>query len=270
MRRTNKTKGFSLVELSIVLVILGLLTGGILSGQSLIHAAELRSITNDYNRYIAAARTFRDKYFAVPGDMHNATSFWGTSGSTGTTNGDGDGRIVTAPGGTCTGTCANESLNFWQHLANAGLIEGSYTGATTSSTFSASLGTTVPRSRIGNAGWSMIYAGSVTAAGTNDSGFGGGTGTGVPTFYVNNYDNVFLFGSNVTGGATTGAMLKAEDAWNIDTKLDDGVAITGAVSTPEGQDGSSATSCADVGASTPYYNLTTSGQNCSLVMKAGF
>ncbi|PZP83692.1 MAG: type II secretion system protein, partial [Azospirillum brasilense] len=64
MHRPSPTHGFSLVELSIVLVILGLLTGGILGGQSLIRAAELRTISTDANRYITAAQTFRDKYFA--------------------------------------------------------------------------------------------------------------------------------------------------------------------------------------------------------------
>ena len=70
-------KAFSLVELSIVLVILGLLVGGILSGQSLIRAAQLRSVTADYTRFVTAVNTFRDKYFALPGDMTNAQSVWG-------------------------------------------------------------------------------------------------------------------------------------------------------------------------------------------------
>lgn len=118
-------RGFSLVELSIVLVILGLLTGGILTGQSLIRASELRSITTEYNRYIAAAQTFRDKYFALPGDMANATAFWGAAHATPATckttasssaltcNGNADGFIQ---GVVAT---SNESFRFWQHLANA-------------------------------------------------------------------------------------------------------------------------------------------------------
>ena len=69
-------KGFSLVELSIVLVILGLLVGGVLSGQSLIRAAELRAATQEYQRYYTATQTFRDKYFAIPGDFNNAQAFW--------------------------------------------------------------------------------------------------------------------------------------------------------------------------------------------------
>ena len=68
---------FSLVELSIVLVILGLLTGGILTGQNLIRAAELRSVVTEFQTYQTAVMTFRDKYFALPGDMTNATDFWG-------------------------------------------------------------------------------------------------------------------------------------------------------------------------------------------------
>src|SRR6478736_3210874 len=69
-------KGFSLVELSIVLVILGLLTGGILAGQSLIRAAELRAVGTEYGRYATATQTFRDKYLALPGDFKDATRFW--------------------------------------------------------------------------------------------------------------------------------------------------------------------------------------------------
>jgi len=73
------SSGFSLVELSIVLVILGLLTGGILGGQALIRAAELRAVTTEYDRWVTATRTFQDKYFALPGDMTNATAFWGSA-----------------------------------------------------------------------------------------------------------------------------------------------------------------------------------------------
>lgn len=128
-------RGFSLVELSIVLVILGLLTGGILAGQSLIRAAELRSVSTQYQQIISAVQGFRDKYMALPGDMRNATSFWGTAancpgtsaqGSTtpATCNGDGDGMIEP------TTTVSNEVFRLWQQLANAGLIEGQYSGVT--------------------------------------------------------------------------------------------------------------------------------------------
>ena len=77
-------------------VILGLLVGGILAGQSLIRASELRAVTTEFTKYQTALNSFRDKYFAYPGDMTNATSFWPSCGTTALTtaegcNGNGDG-----------------------------------------------------------------------------------------------------------------------------------------------------------------------------------
>ncbi len=77
--------GFSLVELSIVLVILGLLTGGILAGKSLMRASELRAVSTEYQRYLTAAQSFRGKYFELPGDFSKAQSFWGIAHATAAT-----------------------------------------------------------------------------------------------------------------------------------------------------------------------------------------
>lgn len=150
-------QAFSLVELSIVLVILGLLTGGILAGQSLIRASELRAVSTESSRYLTAAQTFRDKYFAIPGDMSNATKFWGddndvcpdaavTNGTPGTCNGNSDG-YVREPGTT------NEMMRFWQHLALTGLLEGSYSGVEGSvgNWYDATAGVNVPKSKLNNA-----------------------------------------------------------------------------------------------------------------------
>ena len=104
LRSCTRLLGFSLVELAIVLVILGLLIGGVLSGQSLIRASELRSVTQQYQSIIAATVSFRDKYFAIPGDMNNASQFWGLQASYGscynaasssalTCNGNGNGKV---------------------------------------------------------------------------------------------------------------------------------------------------------------------------------
>ena len=137
----TRKNAFSLVELSIVLVILGLLVGGVLSGQSLIRASELRSASTQFAQYRAAAYTFRDKYFALPGDMPNATAFWQSAGGTGADatciaaqtsatpacNGNGDGLIS---GGGSEPVAHGERFMAWKHLANAGLVEGSYTGKT--------------------------------------------------------------------------------------------------------------------------------------------
>jgi hypothetical protein len=138
--RGNAT-AFSLVELSIVLVILGLLVGGILAGQSLIRASEIRSMATDVTNYAVAIQTFRDKYMALPGDMPNAVAFWGAADGAGagmtaacaTT----DSRTLADPRATCNGngdgrvdyvTQSEETKRAWQHLANAGLISGRYSG----------------------------------------------------------------------------------------------------------------------------------------------
>ncbi|MFZ4540311.1 MAG: hypothetical protein ACOYNL_00695 [Rickettsiales bacterium] len=79
--------------------------GGILSGQALIRASELRAVSTEYARYTTAAYTFRDKFFALPADMSNATSFWGTAAAcpgtsadvrttSATCNGDGYGNVT--------------------------------------------------------------------------------------------------------------------------------------------------------------------------------
>lgn len=216
-----KKEGFSLVELSIVLVILGLLTGGILTGQSLIRAAELRSVTTEFQTYQTAVHTFRDKYFALPGDMTNATDFWGaahstpatckTTASTGTEtcNGNGDGRIRT------DATASNEWFRFWQHLANAGLIEGSYTGVGGSGgTQHAVIGTNIPASKLRNGGWSIETLG---AYGGNSNIFG------------LDYGTLMSFGSATSASPSYGALLTPEEVWNIDSKLDDGRPATGKV-----------------------------------------
>ena len=212
-------RGFSLVELSIVLVILGLLTGGILAGQSLIRASELRSTAVDMQKYQAAIYTFRDKYFSVPGDITNATSFWGTDPDgcpihtnwnvkkSATCNGDGNGM-----------TSNTEMFRAWQQLANAGLIEGSYTGVPgpnnsgTCTNIDHEIGVNVPAAKLSQGGFGFINysGGAYIASGTVSFQFEG------------NYRNTMLFGASTNSCESIGPILKPEEAWNIDTKMDDG------------------------------------------------
>lgn len=266
-------KAFSLVELSIVLVILGLLVGGVLAGQSLIRAAELRSVSTEYSRYTTAMSAFRDKYLALPGDMNNATSFWTagtcpgtnvntTSPQANTCNGDGDGTIEQAE---ASSTTSNGCFRFWQHLALAGLVEGSFTGVPDSATYGAGTSSfvtpNIPRSKLSSAGWGIQYIGSITDSGST-------------FYYGGEYGNGFYFGAVSTGHPTV-ALLKAEEAWNLDTKLDDGKPATGSLVTLEGQGSVAASSgCANLASATTSlaaatYRLDTSSANCSFVMKTG-
>ena len=208
--------GFSLVELSIVLVILGLLTGGILAGQNLIRAAELRAVSTEKDRIISAVHTFRDKYFALPGDMTNATAFWNeaasgaackTSTAAGTCNGDGNGEINNTP------TTSTEWYRLWQHLALAGLIEGNYTGVQGAGGASdGDVGVNMMRSKVSQAGW-MVW---------NGNSYGGDT-----QWYAGEYGNSMSLGIEETTTWPDGPTFTPEETWNIDTKTDDGKPGTG-------------------------------------------
>jgi len=266
-------RAFSLVELSIVLVILGLLTGGILGGQALIHAAELRAVPTEYTRWITASQTFRDKYFALPGDMTNATAFWGTAAAcpgnntdtttTGvpTCNGDGNGQLSNG-----SPSIANETYRFWQHLANAGLIEGQFTGvsnnANSTSTSDSRTTPNVPRSKFDqNIHWNVVIVGSPDYTNT--------------IYFDGNYGNALRFG---TGTNTLQRSILAEDAWNIDTKMDDGKPGTGNVTSLKNMASATITqACSEPAytvassiAAQSTYVLTNTAANCSLVIKTGF
>lgn len=254
---------FSLVELSIVLVILGLLTGGILAGQSLIRAAEIRSVAAEYQRNASAINTFRDKYMQIPGDMSNAGRFWGyqagapTDGrdptcwaldhtspatSTATCNGDGNGRIDGI-----TATNVYERYRMWQHLANAGLIEGTYTGVPgPASVWDTVAGSNTPRSKADGANWSCLWTGPVT---------------GNPDLYDADYGN----NCEVRGNGSF-AFLKPEEAWNIDTKLDDGRPAYGKLMTYK-PTAAFLPNCATTAAfNTAEYRLQETAKACSLII----
>lgn len=259
--------GFSLVELSIVLVILGLLTGGILAGQSLIRAAELRSVTAEGAGYFTAVHSFRDKYWNLPGDMPNATVFWGVADGNGadiacrdkpttdgkTCNGNGNGAINNSP--------VLEWLRVWQHLADAGLIEGNYTG--TLATFSGYSANTVggvnsPRSKMANMIWgatgdSAAIPGSTTAPALNPANL-------ILSVTANN--------ASVSVADSLG--LKPENAWNLDMKLDDGSPMTGRVVAVKG-DGTNTFCTTAAGTAPPgdagsTYRLTNNNRDCAIYL----
>jgi prepilin-type N-terminal cleavage/methylation domain-containing protein len=115
----KKQAGFTLVEIAIVMVIIGLLLGGVLKGQEIITNAKARNIENEFNGVTAAIYSYQDRYRAYPGDDRKANRWTDVSD---TQKGDGDGRIegdFKEP----TSTTA-ESRLLWQHLRNARLIAG--------------------------------------------------------------------------------------------------------------------------------------------------
>ena len=116
-------KGFTLVEIAIVLVIIGLLLGGILKGQEMITQAKIKNVMADFSGISAAYHGYQDRYRAIPGDDPNAAGRWGAPAA----SGDGNGVV----GGTYNNVCPvapaaadPESCKFWDHLRRAGFVAG--------------------------------------------------------------------------------------------------------------------------------------------------
>ncbi|PZP55462.1 MAG: hypothetical protein DI586_06810 [Micavibrio aeruginosavorus] len=131
--------GFTLVELSIVMIIIGLLIGGVLKGQELISNARIATLVSQAKQVSAAYNTFYDSYRAVPGDMATATALVpDCSVATACANGNGDNLLgVGLPNNMYAEAWSDvaaqinsENTQFWKHLALADLIGGLNSGAT--------------------------------------------------------------------------------------------------------------------------------------------
>lgn len=241
-----------------MLVILGLLTGGILAGQSLIRAAELRSVTTQASQYRAAVYSFRDKYFALPGDMTNATAFWQSAGGTGsdniciaaqstaspaTCNGNGDGLVFNL-----TGWDHAERFMAWKHLANAGLIEGNYSGVTegaVANSYVQSVGKTNPAGRLGQSFFDISYV--------------------FPNaIYFNALSATSKNSITIYAASGNAGVMAPEEAWNVDTKLDDGSPVYGSVYTTK-KTSVQAPNCASSDAADATYDFSIKSLNCIML-----
>jgi len=204
--------------MAIVLTIIGLLAGSIVVVRDMIRNAQVQSVINDEDRYKKAIALFKEKYNYLPGDMPTATNFWGTDSGcpntgysaaeavpkTATCNGDGNGRIDTA----------YESMRAWQQLADAGFIQGGYSGIQgNANANSLAIGTDVPASRVPGCGWMMGYIPA--------KAFGEGS-----------YDEAYQQGTYlafIAGGADINypPCLTPTETYGIDAKIDDGLAYSG-------------------------------------------
>lgn len=120
----TKQRGFTLVEIAIVLVIIGLLLGGILKGQEMITQAKIKNIMADYSGISAAYHGYQDRYRAIPGDDLGATRWTQPSG---VNPGDGNGVVGGVYNFACSTPGETESCHWWDHLRRAGFVSGSGT-----------------------------------------------------------------------------------------------------------------------------------------------
>lgn len=124
----SRQQGFTLIEIAIVLVIMGLLIGGVLKGQEMITNAKVGKLENDFKGISAAVLAYQDRYDVLPGDDPlAATRFPGMW--TAADNGNGNGVIAGAWNSTNN---ANESRLVWKHLRGAGFLKGPVDGTVNS------------------------------------------------------------------------------------------------------------------------------------------
>jgi prepilin-type N-terminal cleavage/methylation domain-containing protein len=125
-KQRSRQAGFTLVEIAIVLVIIGLLLGGILKGQEMITQAKIKNVINDFNGVTAAVNSYQDRYRALPGDDATAATRWTSQGAV---SGNGNGVLAgvynNVPAGTPVTT--DESNLFWWHLRLGGFVPGAVT-----------------------------------------------------------------------------------------------------------------------------------------------
>lgn len=229
--------GFTLIELSIVLVIIGLIVGGIMVGRDLIAAAAVRAQVSQIETYKTAANTFRTKYGYLPGDIPAAPAAGFGFVARGTGPGQGDGNDI-LEGNVCTGAGCNagtlegrgEVITFWMDLSSAGLIEGTFnSGSSTvaynfTSTSSPSLSDVFPQGKIGQNTYLLAFSGGAFNppwSNWKTNGF--------------NYIELQTIGNNMNSGwalapdVGVNVGLTTQQAQNIDIKVDDGYPQTGNV-----------------------------------------
>ena len=225
----NKS-AFTLIELSIVLVIIGLIIGGVLVGRDLIRQAELRAVAKEVESFKAAVNTFKLKYNALPGDMTNAESIWGSDSSCpntaantvpklATCNGNGDGWLA------INGNINTyyEGFRFWQQLADASLVQGQFTGvAGASAVGHVIIGTNTPASRFSGTGYSLIYT-MMNALGNSVSG----------AYFDTPYGHYMIWGmpSPAALYSTNYPVLNGKESLSFDSKYDDGLPGKGTIRT---------------------------------------
>jgi prepilin-type N-terminal cleavage/methylation domain-containing protein len=200
--------GFTLVELSIVLVIIGLIVGGVLVGQDMIRAAEIRSTIAQVEKYNTAVNTFRDKYNNLPGDIlgSDATRFGFTARTGAAGRGDGDRLIEALPANPMY--LGHESALFWRDLSQVALIDNGFATATDALVTAAAgtMDTYLPSAYIGLGHYITAH----TAGGRN-------------------YFQISRVVSVAAGVYTLENAMSPQTAFNIDDKLDDGAPLNGSV-----------------------------------------
>lgn len=235
--------GFSLMEMSIVVAIIGLIVASVATGFNLVHSAKIRNTITSLENFKKSTYNFIDQYNYFPGDMPNASKFWGTYQSgqiiQGADDGNGNGFVESDN--------SLEDLYYWRHLSLSKNISGNYTGKPES---------TSPlkkyKSKVNAPGSEAFKKVLFSFETHNKSEIWGTTGNAfrlaAPLISSNN---------NLRKGA-----ISVKDAYSIDTKIDDGKASYGDIYAIGDN------SCVDGVAGTDSkakYMLNHKGEDCTII-----
>lgn len=208
-----KRHGFTLIELAIVLVIIGLIVGGILVGREMIETAKLRQTVTQIEKFTTAVNTFRGKYTGLPGDLQAslAAQFNMTARSGAAGHGDGNGMLegCSAAAAATASVAGCETVLFWRDLSDANMIAENFVTAT-DTLLAVPTGTVdqvFPKAKTGNDAYYIVY---------HENG-------------INYYQ---LTGLGYTDGVGVYHLQNAftpVEMYGIDSKIDDGLPFSGKV-----------------------------------------
>ena len=282
MKKTfcKKKSAFSLIELSIVLIIIGLLIAGITGGASLIRSAELRAVIGEYRGYSTAVNGFYVQYNDLPGDYSRSVG-----GSYQAANSNQVVEYILAGGvendsGTPT-TIDSPAMLAWNQLIVTGGVDNTLPALNANFnsqavTVAQTVGTNFPSAKIRNAGWHFDYRFSVgtDAAYSTTSGVNEGA-SAVPAF-----QNVLVLTGAIDAGVVAAtsptlvnggtnlasASLTGPDALSIDERIDDGFANSGRI---RGLNPKATTGCyaALDSANAEYITASSSARTCAMTFR---
>jgi prepilin-type N-terminal cleavage/methylation domain-containing protein len=194
-------RGFTLVEIAIVLMIVGLLIGGVLRGQELITSARVRNMVDQKSSIQTAIISFQDRFKMLPGDLSAAQILIVGNGAiaatAGATQGDGTVNVAIA-----AGVVSGDSAVMFQNLNAAGFI--SCAQCTTAVAGAAS----TPSNTMVNTFGDYLWYGNIVGGAVATSAWWDGVG-----------DSRKVLGS----GSSVSSQVLAE----LDRKADDGVPASG-------------------------------------------